>query len=208
MKNIVNYRFGARILATVIALLFAASASARSGLGYRGFSGGMMLHSGWVNGGSMEIGGKMQDMAGLPMGIGGALKVQLGDHLRVGTEGYTSALAYGDFNSSLSVGWGGLLVDWAFVGRSGKTSFFGATVGGGSVKNLTLNTEPADDFVAEEGVSFRRYAVPLITPFVGMEYPLTERINVVLKADCLIPLSDAPDFPLGVRLYVGFMFGH
>lgn len=199
-----------RIKSLVIAffLLLTTSVSARGGLGYRGFLGGMMLHSGWVDGGSMEIGGAMQKMFGLPTGIGGALKVQLGDHLRVGTEGYTSALAYGDFNSSLSVGWGGLLVDWAFVGRSGKTSFFGATVGGGAVKNLTLNTEPADDFVAEEGVSFRRYGVPLITPFVGMEYPLTERINVVVKADCLIPLSDAPDFPLGVRLYVGFMFGH
>lgn len=189
-------------------MTFSLSAKAGGRLEYRGFQGGMMLHSGWVDGGQMEIGGAMQQMRGLPKGIGGALKVQLGDHLRVGTEGYTSALAYGDFNSSLSVGWGGLLVDWAFVGRSGKTSFFGATVGGGSVKNLTLNTEPADDFVAEEGVSFRRYGVPLITPFVGMEYPMTERINVVLKADCLIPLSDAPDFPLGVRLYVGFMFGH
>lgn len=199
-----------RLKSILTLLVLLASLSARAGgrLEYRGFSGGMMLHSGWVNGGQMEIGGAMQKMKGLPTGIGGALKVQLGDHLRVGTEGYTSALSYGDFASSLSVGWGGLLVDWAFVGRSGKTSFFGATVGGGAVKNLTLNTEPADDFVAEEGVSFRRYAVPLITPFVGMEYPLTERINVVVKADCLIPLSEAPDFPLGVRLYVGFMFGH
>ena len=197
-----------KTLLTLLVLMVTLSAKAGGRLEYRGFQGGMMLHSGWVNGGQMEIGGAVQKMEGLPTGIGGALKVQLGDHLRVGTEGYTSALAYGDFNSSLSVGWGGLLVDWAFVGRSGKTSFFGATVGGGSVKNLTLNTEPADDFVAEEGVSFRRYAVPIITPFVGMEYPLTERINVVVKADCLIPLSDAPDFPLGVRLYVGFMFGH
>lgn len=193
---------------TLLVLLASLSAKAGGRLEYRGFQGGMMLHSGWVDGGQLEIGGTMQKMKGLPTGIGGALKVQLGDHLRVGTEGYTSALSYGDFASSLSVGWGGLLVDWAFVGRSGKTSFFGATVGGGAVKNLTLNTEPADDFVAEEGVSFRRYAVPLITPFVGMEYPLTERINVVVKADCLIPLSEAPDFPLGVRLYVGFMFGH
>ncbi len=187
-----------------------ASSSVYAGgkLEYRGFSGGMMVHSGWVNGGQMEIGGAMQQMEGLSMGIGGAIKVQLGDHLRVGTEGYTSALSYGDYGSSLSVGWGGLLVDWAFVGNNGETSFFGATVGGGAVKNLTLNTAPADDFLSEENVSFRRYGVPLITPFVGIEYPLTERINVVVKADCIIPLSSAPDFPLGVRLYVGFMFGH
>ena len=86
--------------------------------------------------------------------------------------------------------------------------YFGATVGGGVVKNLTLSDEPADDFAPEDNLSFRKYGVPIVAPFVGTELPLTERMNLTVKADYLIPIGNAPDFPSGVRLYVGFMFKH
>lgn len=196
-----------KTLLMFVATVLSLSLSARDGLGYRGFSGGMMLHSGWVSGGDINIGGLNQSMRGLPTGIGGALKVRFGEHLRVGTEGYTSALSYGDYNSSLSVGWGGLLVDWIFEGDK-LSPYFGATVGGGVVKNLTLSEKPADDFVAENNISFRKYGVLVITPFIGIERPLTERMDLNLKADCIVPLASAPDFPFGVRLYIGFMFKH
>lgn len=191
----------------LLALLVSLSLSAQR-FSYRGFSGGMMLHAGWIDGGDISVGGLQQSMNGVAKGIGGALKVQFGDHLRIGTEGYTSALSYGDYGSSLSVGWGGLLVDWAFENHRGRIGYFGATVGGGVVKNLTLSEEPADDFAPEDNLSFRKYGVPIVAPFVGTELPLTERMNLTVKADYLIPIGNVPDFPSGVRLYVGFMFKH
>lgn len=180
-----------------------------SAFAYRGFSGGMMLHAGWVDCGDMRVGiAPSQRLSGLPLGIGGALKVRFGDHLRVGTEGYTSALSYGDYGSSLSIGWGGLLVDWTF--RVGKfVPYVGATIGGGSVENLTLTEKPATDLLPEALISYRKYGVGVVVPFVGVEYGLTERMSLTVKADYMLPLGRAQfDFPRGVRCYVGFMFNH
>jgi opacity protein-like surface antigen len=175
---------------------------------YRGFSGGMMLHAGWISRGDIGIGGTPQRLSGVPMGIGGALRVKLGDHLRVGTEGYTSSVGYGEWGSSLSIGWGGLLVDWCWqLGR--LTPYVGASVGGGSVENLTLTHTPSLDTVPEEGLSYRKYGVGVVAPFAGVEYPLTERMSLTFKADWLLPLGRSEfDFPSGARCYVGFMFNH
>jgi hypothetical protein len=176
---------------------------------YNGFSGGMMLHAGWVQRGDMAVGlAPVQRLRGVPMGIGGAFKVRLGDHLRVGTEGYTSSLGYGEWGSSRSIGWGGLLVDYTF--RVGDfTPYLGATIGGGLVENLTLTSEPEMDTLPEYNISYRNYGVGVIVPFVGVEYGLTERMSLTLKADYMFSLSATEfDFPSGVRCYVGFMFNH
>lgn len=212
------------VLTTLLAVLAVASASQplsaanpewRRALAYKGFSGGMMVHSGYVSAGEISVltpagtTTQPQAMRGLPMGIGGALRLHFGDHLRVGTEGYTSSLGYGDYGSAVSLGWGGLLVD--VCNRWGRWEpFVGVTVGGGLVENLTLSTSPADDFVAEEGASYRNYATMLLAPFVGTEYAISERMGLVFKADYISPIggSSHPDFPRGVRLYVGFMFKH
>lgn len=187
----------------------AAVGEKRNRLAYSGFAGGMMVHAGWVNRGKIGIGSApAQSVAGVPLGIGGALKVRFGDHLRVGTEGYTSSLGYGDFGSSLSIGWGGLLVDWTF--EAGEfTPYVGLTVGGGVVENLTLTQKPTTDFVPEELVSYRHYGVGVVVPFVGVEYGLTERMSLTVKADYICPIATREfDFPQGVRCYVGFMFNH
>ena len=142
------------------------------------------------------------------MGIGGALKICFGNHLRVGTEGYTSALGYGEYGSSLSIGWGGLLVDWCWQWGRLKP-YVGATIGGGVVENLTLTTHPQEDLVPEENISYRHYGVGVVVPFAGVEWPLTDRMSVTVKADRITSLGAADfDFPSGVRCYVGFMFNH
>lgn len=195
---------------TVVASVMSLMASNGGGidLSYRGFSGGMMLHAGYADCGNINIGGVSQRMSGMPTGIGGALKVRFGDHLRVGTEGYVSSLSYGDYGSSVSVGWGGLLVD--FVWQVGKIApYVGATIGGGSVENLTLTRYPATDMLPELNTSYRNYGVGVVVPFVGAEYALTERMSLTVKADYMIPFGTSePDFPSGVRCYVGFMFNH
>ena len=201
-----------RLIATIMALTIALTASAQTHKGrfaYDGFSGGMMLHTGWVSLGNITIGtAPSQRLSGLPLGIGGVLKLRFGDHLRVGTEGYTSSLGYGDYGSSLSIGWGGLLVDWGW--QWGKLRpYVGATIGGGAVENLTLTSHPQEDVVAEENLSYRHYGVGVIVPFVGVDYPLSERMSLTFKADRITALGAANfDFPAGVRCYLGFMFNH
>lgn len=206
MKRITTILFLIILLASPVG---AVAQGGKGKLAYRGFSGGMMVHSGWVSAGSVTVGlAQPQRVSGLPMGIGGALKVRFGDHLRVGTEGYTSALGYGDWGSSLSIGWGGLLVDWCWqMGRF--MPYVGATVGGGVVENLTLTSEPQMDFLPEESISYRKYGAGLLVPFVGVEYGITERMSLTFKADYMFSLSpNVSDFPSGVRCYVGFMFNH
>lgn len=206
-----------RLICTLLLFLLCLNtntANAQERLAYRGFSGGMMLHSGYVCAGDIAIQtpflgtSPSQAIKGLPMGIGGAIKFHFGEHLRLGTEGYSSVLGYGDYGSSVSLGWGGLLVD--VCDKWGRWEpFVGATVGGGIVENLTLNNPTEDDFVAESEASYRHYTTALIVPFAGVEYSISDRMGLVFKADYALPLGPSrPDFPSGVRLYVGFMFKH
>ena len=201
-------------VSTLFVALVAVACSAMAGepvgaFSYRGFMGGMMLHAGWVECGNVSVGSaSAQRVAGIPKGIGGALKLKFGDHLRVGTEGYTSSLGYGDFGSSLSIGWGGLLVDY-YYSLGDFAPYAGVTIGGGVVENLTLTSEPQMDLLPEENLSYRNYGVGVVVPFVGVDYSLSERMSLTFKADYMCPIfSDAFDFPSGVRCYVGFMFSH
>ncbi len=173
-----------------------------------------MLHTGYVSAGTVGFTNPAGetvgvDMKGMPHGIGGALKLGFGKHLRVGTEGYVSTLTYGGNHSYESVGWGGLLVDGVLpLGR--WMPFAGLTFGGGSVKNITALESTTGDFHLDNGTtSYRRYPFLALAPFAGVEYALTERVRLVLKADYLLNLSSRQaDFVSGPRLYFGFMFCH
>lgn len=180
---------------------------------YRGFSGGMMLHTGYVqsraaaaivsHGASHEI-----RPDGAPFGIGGAIKFLFGKHLRIGTEGYVSTLGYGKNDSRAETGWGGILADcvWAI----GKWDIFmGGTVGGGSQTNITILSQIENDYIAEDCISYRKYGFAAIAPFFGAEYAVSPKANIVVKIDYLLNVSNPEnDFVTGPRLYVGFMFGH
>lgn len=51
----------------------------------------------------------------MPFGIGGVIRVHLGDHWRVGSEGYVSTIKQANNGSYVKYGWGGLLTlkaDW------------------------------------------------------------------------------------------------
>ena len=110
---------------------------------YQGFSGGMMLHTGWVSGGTLMLHTPTgmalpaQSIQGMPYGIGGAIRFHFGSQFRVGTEGYVSHLNYGGYGSRMDVSWGGLLVDWRWqIGRF--SPYVGITFGGGGVPNLAF----------------------------------------------------------------------
>ena len=54
------------------------------------FDGGMMLHAGYLNG---NIKALDYNTKGMTYGIGGMLRFHIGNHLRVGGEGYVSNLS-------------------------------------------------------------------------------------------------------------------
>lgn len=187
-------------------------AEARS-MGYRGFIGGMMIHTGYVSSRNFAISSltgqtHQFNASGAPFGLGGAARFMFGKHLRIGAEGYVSTLKYGENGSHAKTGWGGILADCAW--DLGKIRLFaGGTAGGGSQANLTIISPLGDDYIAEELVSYRKYSFAVLAPFVGMEYALNGKISLVAKVDWMLNLSGRQDdFVSGPRLYLGFMFGH
>lgn len=179
---------------------------------YSGFSGGMMVHSGYLQSQKFNIttnnGQSPQNLQakGVPFGIGGAAKVHLGKYLRVGGEGYVSNLNYGEYNSIFSLSYGGVLVDCIWQNKR-FSPYVGVLFGGGSTQNTTLFASTPDDFIAEENVSYRKNSFLALTPFVGVEYALNDKIRLTLKADYLVNLNSAPnDFANGIRVFIGFMF--
>ena len=180
---------------------------------YAGFSGGMMIHTGYLYGGSIaltaatnEILYLPQELSGAPIGIGGVARIHFGKHLRVGFEGYNTTLKYGKYDSYASIGWGGGLADCMW--RFGKWApYIGGTFGGGSFKNLTLIAPTPLDEVVETHSSFRKYGFVTVVPFAGVEFAMTEKIRLNVKIDWMVNLSNPQsDFVSGPRVYFGFSF--
>lgn len=190
----------------------AVSAQDAGALRFRGFSGGMTIHSGYLSAGRINIvsadglSSYSHDVNGAPLGLGGSMRVHFGNHLRVGGEGYGTTLKYGGNGSFLRVSWGGVLVDG--IWRTGRFSpFAGVTFGGGSLKNVTLFERAKTDMKAEEQASYRRYGFMAAVPFAGVEFHATEKIALVLKTDWMFNVTNPqPDFPSGPRIYFGISF--
>jgi len=184
-------------------------------MAFAGYGGGMMLHTGFVQSKNFNLyspnGALWQQMRlkGVPFGIGGAIRVRFGQHLRIGGEGYVSTIQQRKTKSYNSIGWGGLLADCCWI-KNKWTFFVGGTLGGGSVKNLILTEAPAQDFLLENGTAaYRKYSFMAATPFLGFEYALMDRIHLIVKADYLFNISNPQtDFTTGPRLYAGITFCH
>ena len=107
------------IIITLLSILLTlTSASAGNGKAIKGFSGGMMVHTGYLSGGDNPFD---YDAAGATFGIGGVAKLHLTKHFRAGFEGYFSNMGLkkdivdGSFNK---VFWTGALADWYWkIGR-------------------------------------------------------------------------------------------
>ena len=150
---------------------------------FRGYIGGMMLHSGYIQSRPFELYstasqslGTMQ-IRGAAFGIGGHVKFAFGtptDMLRIGAEGHSSNVRY---------------------------------AGGGGVKNHIIAQGGTGDFVIEPQAAMHKYAFMAIAPFLGIEVALTPKLSLVLKADWLLNATGCQnDFTNGPRLYVGMLF--
>lgn len=200
------------VLVSAIVSTVYAGAQEKGRFAYKGFSGGMMLHSGYVRSGNFHVTGPYGEphelsMSGIPFGMGGAVRLIFGDHLRIGSEGYVSKLTSGEYDSRIETGWGGILADCVWQLRPFRV-FIGGTVGGGSQTETIFLSPAGNDYVADE-IVFRKYRFMALVPFAGLETSLTSKMDLVLKVDWLLNLSGREkDFVSGPRLYLGFMFGH
>lgn len=180
---------------------------------YNGYSGGMMLHLGYLFGENKTFPYNPQ---GLTYGIGGALRVNLWQHLRVGTEGYVSTIKTGasDHSSILQTGsyirntWGGLLADVYW--KCGKFwPYIGGTIGGGVKNSLFIPNGNLNDWKPEIESIVNKQAYFLVAPFFGFSYLLTPRIHFTLKVDYVLAIHKSQLLtPTGPRLYFGILFGH
>lgn len=174
----------------------------------KGFSGGMMVHTGYLAGGDnpFEISPK-----GATFGIGGVAKLHLSNHFRAGFEGYFSNMGIdqelaqdGSFNK---VFWTGILGD--FYWKAGKfLPYAGVTLGGG-METAYFMTGDKHDWIPETSAVFNKMPFFAIDPFIGTEYAVGEALNLTLKVDWLLGInSDGLNRPMGPRLYFGFIFTH
>ena len=170
-----------------------------------GFSGGMMLHTGYLNGTLPQIGYRAE---GAPFGIGGAIRLHLGKHWMVGSEGYVSTLRQRHNGSYIRCGWGGALgaFYWNFKHAA---PYIGLTVGGGGSTTFLMFNGNSHDWHTENNVVFHKQVFCAITPFIGCDFIATKFLHITLKADWLCSLANGSLLsPTGPRFYLGLLFYH
>lgn len=187
---------------------------------YQGFSGGMMGHAGYLFGENADApkadNGLICSPQGGTFGLGGALRVHLWKHLRVGGEGFVSTMNSGTTNmkhvlqkgSYIRTGWGGVLMDACW--RKEKVwPYIGGSVGGGAMRSLYVLDGSQDDWFAENKAYLHKQSFFYVNPYVGMDWCMTQKVHMTFRVDWMLALhSGEVLLPTGPRLLVGFMFCH
>ena len=165
------------------------------------FRGGMFLHTGLVV-------NQLDDptVNGLVTGIGGKITFRMGEHFRLGTEGYVSTFGYGENEGQYKLGWGGILTEYQFNDNR-LAPVIGATFGGGKVHDLYMLSGDFHDNIADQAI-YKVYTSFVVTPHFSLEYKMTESLNLVGKIDYVFyPGIDYPTYVAkGPRLYFGVLF--
>lgn len=163
-----------------------------------------MVHTGYLKGNFRQLD---YPVSGMPFGIGGVIRAHLGEHWRIGSEGYVSTLKQSGNGSYIKYGWGGLLGDFYWIiGRF--MPYAGLTIGGGASTNLLIMGEKAGDWKPVENTYYNRKAFLALDPFIGCDYIISEAFHLTLKADWLNCINSDHVIPSGPRLYLGFIFHH
>ena len=174
----------------------------------KGFSGGMMVHSGYQYGCDNPFG---LNISSPTFGIGGCAKLHFSEHFRAGFEGYfsTAPIKRGVVSGSHNkLFWTGLLADWFFQ-RGKFIPYVGATLGGGMETSFFMFEGDKHDWVEEGRTVLHKQPFFAIDPYVGVEYAVGKALRLTLKADWLFALNaDGLNEPMGPRVYFGFIFAH
>ena len=187
---------------------------------YQGFSGGMMLHSGYLFGldknAPITMDGRSTSPQGATFGLGGALRVHLWKHLRTGFEGFVSTMPSTTTDahnvlkpgSYVRIGCGGILADCCW--RLEKAwPYIGGAIGGGTMKGLYILEGDQNSWTKDANSTFHKQSFFYVTPYVGCDYCLTRKVHLTFRLDWLLAFRQTElVMPTGPRLYVGVMFGH
>ncbi|MBO7602991.1 MAG: hypothetical protein J6S97_01085 [Bacteroidales bacterium] len=193
-----------KVLSALVLLLSILPAQAQEKKLFNGFDGGMMVHTGYLSG---SIGPDRIPAKGLPLGIGGVIRLHVGNHFRVGSEGYVSTLDQRGNGSYVKYGWGGILADACVV--LGKVMpYAGLTVGGGSATTLLMEETPKTAWAPIDGTIYHKQGFLALCPFAGCDFIVSDVMHLTLKADWLNCLGRNVSAPSGPRIYFGFLFYH
>lgn len=173
----------------------------------KGFSGGMMAHTGYQFGGDNPFNFNPK---GATFGIGGVARLHLTEHFRSGFEGYFSTVGLRKevvSGSHNKVFWAGALADWFW--KSGRFyPYIGTTVGGGMETAFYIFEGDKHDWLPESAVLHKQPFFAL-DPFVGCDIEVGEALRLTVKADWLFAINnEGLNRPLGPRIYFGFIFAH
>ena len=172
---------------------------------FTGFSGGMMLHGGYLfaddptkvfsNTGL----GNLDYVKGLPKsgvcyGLGGSLRCHLINHIHLGAEGFVSTMPLMHTGSNVRTAWGGVLCD--IYGNWGKfRPLIGLTVGGGAMKRLYVPDQAAIEHAEATSdttiynSSYVKTPFFCIDPYVGFEVGLGNHMAVLVRIDYMLPFN-------------------
>lgn len=203
---------------------------ARKGV-FKGYSGGMMLHLGYQYGqgtGFLDTNGDEAFLRSITYGIGGALKIHLFKHWKIGGEGFVSTMplkSQGD-GSNIRYGWGGMLNE-AYVQIGRTQPFIGCTLGGGAqrtthvysgdgtLSNATSFKEWWEQMKGYKSLeetypaNFTKRGFFAFDPYIGIDFAATKKLHVIMRADWLLAVHKGNLLmPTGPRLYLGLMFTH
>jgi hypothetical protein len=187
---------------------------------YQGFSGGMMAHGGYLFGVNADApntaDGVVCSPQGGTFGLGGALRVHLWNHLRVGGEGFVSTMNSGTTTmkhvlkegSYIRTGFGGVAIDACW--RKEKVwPYIGGSIGGGAMRSLYVLEGSQDDWAAEDAAYLHKTPFMYVNPYVGMDWCMTKKVHMTFRIDWMVALHKGDVVkPTGPRLLVGFMFCH
>lgn len=179
-----------------------------------------MLHTGYLFGidkaAPAAPDGRSYSQQGALYGIGGALRVHLWKHLRTGFEGFVSTMPSGLSDQSnvlktgsyTRIGCGGVNADACW--RLEKAwPYIGATMGGGAMRSLYMLDGDERTWDKQNDTYFHRQSFFYVTPYVGCDYCLTQRVHLTFRFDWMLAIhQNSLVQPTGPRVYVGFMFTH
>ena len=200
--------FTGLILSIILTLATAAGSFAQEKKAIKGFSGGMMVHTGYQFGGDNPYN---LNISSPTFGIGGCAKIHFTKHFRAGFEGYFSTapirkdVQSGSHNKLF---WTGALADWYW--QNGKfVPYIGACLGGGMETSFYMFQGDKHDWEIEQKSVLHKQPFFVIDPYIGIEYAVSKALRLTLKADWLLALnSGGLNRPMGPRIYFGFIFAH
>ena len=172
-----------------------------------GFSGGMMVHGGYLFSddpakvfsntglGSADY-VKGLPKAGFCYGLGGSLRAHLVNHVHIGAEGFVSTMPVMRTGSNIRTGWGGALCD-AYLNIGKVRPLLGFTIGGGTMKRLFVPDQDKNVYyyVADDSThyhaSFTKTPFFFVDPYIGFEVDLNTHMALMIRIDYMLPFGTA-----------------